>query len=558
MLRPFPSKAEPMMTDYLASDLLVDQLAVEGTRFIFGKPGATALPLMETMVERADVGYVVALHEGIAVSMAMGYAQASGKTGVVDVSTPAGLLSALSAVLNARESRIPLVILSGQQSTAVLNEQDVVERDLCSLAAPFCKWIAQLNVPDELTRMVRRAFHQAMSPPAGPAFLSLPVNLMRQPVTSRVIMPPRLSPLAAADSAFLKRTAQLLVAATRPAVVLGNEVWQYRARNAAVSLVEVLGCPAFVESAPTGVNFPNQHPLFAGVLPADEDGQHATIFSGYDVILALGVQNRAPFLSGASTIPSTTVVVQINMDPLLAGCALPCHFCASADLAESLSRLRAEVQLVVDNPWVVRAKERFRETASVLETARKADTEALLAPGSDGSIQVARCLRMLDEVRPRKSVIVNDFGTFSPLPMRLMTMEHSSAYLATNGHAPGYALPAALGVKWASPDYAVICITGDGSLLHYPQSLWTAGHYNLSVKVVVLNNQGYGPAQAHGEPKSGFRGLELRDPPVSFLELAGSMGMPANTISSANELQPALKEMIETDGPYLLDVRIKT
>ncbi len=543
------------MTEYVASELLADQLAVEGTRLIFGKPGSTNLPLMESVVKRSDIQYVQALNEATAVLMATGYAQASGKPGVIDVDGALGLLGALAGALSARESRLPLVILGGQRSTERLNDLDVGERDLSSIAAPFCKWTAQLHDPTELSRLVRRAFHEASSPPAGPTFIALPVDLMRSPVSTRVTMPPRTSPLGAADPSFLKRTAQLLIAASKPVLLLGNEIWQYRARNAAVSLAEVLGCPVYVESHPTGVNFPNQHPLFAGELPADKEMQDAKVFEGYDVMLALGVHNRTTFLSGASILPTTTVVVQINTDPLLAGHGLPCHFCASADLSESLSRMRAEIQLVVDTQWVNRAKERCRETQSWIDS----DRSALSGPGSQGGTSetgaVSQLLRQLDLMRPVKSVIVNGLGNLSPLAMRLMKLEHNSEYVATDGRSPGYALPAALGVKWASPEYVVICLTRDTSLLSHPQALWTAAHYNLAVKVVVLNNQGYAPRAQAGDSGTKVTTLELRDPPVSFIDLAGAMGLPADTITNESELEPAIREMLDADGPYLLDVR---
>src|SRR5262249_859138 len=403
------------MSQYLASELLADQLAVEGARVVFGKPGSTNLPLLDTIVKRSDIRYVQSLSEATAVLIATGFAQASGKPVVIDVDSAAGLRAPLAGTLNARESRIPLVILGGQKSTDRLNEMITSERDLCSLAAPFCKWTAQLHDPNELSRLVRRAFHEATSPPAGPTFISLPVDLMRLPTTSRVTMPPRMSPLGAADSSFIKRTAQLLIASTKPVLLLGNEIWQYRARSAAVSLAEVLGCPVFVESHPTGVNFPNQHPLFAGELPADREVEDTKIFEGYDVMLALGVHERANFLSGASTLPPTTVVVQINTDPLLAGHGLPCHFCASADLGESLSRMRAEIQLIVDGQWVARAKERFKETQAWIESARSAEA-GQRSPGVTGDdIHLADLVRQLDTMRPLKSVIVNGFGNLSPL-----------------------------------------------------------------------------------------------------------------------------------------------
>ncbi|MBI4534372.1 MAG: thiamine pyrophosphate-binding protein [Candidatus Melainabacteria bacterium] len=529
----------------LASDLLVRQLVVEGITNVFGRFSTGNLPLLHALTEHKNLHYVPALHEGVAVSMAIGYSHASGRPSVVHISGISGTTSSLSAITNAAQDRIGLVILAEEDALHSLSATD--SPNVLSLVASSCQWTCEVKDKDQIARITRRAFYEAMSPPRGPVFLWFPNSIIKQTTSEPVIVPPKLSPSGGADSTFLKKAAQLLISAKKPAVLVGNEISQYRARKEAVSLVEVLACPAFSEAMPVGINFPNQHPLFLGLLPTLEEGS-SNMLSDYDVILVVGVQHRQRLPEGL--IPDTTVVIQLNTHPC--GYTLPCHFSASADIAESLSKLRAELQLLVDNQWVANAKLRTANLASWVKAKRKT-LELNACPTHGPSIPLRVFLRLLDSLRPKKSTIVNDLGSYAKLPLQAMNFESSTSYCGTNGEAPGWGLSAALGLQLASPDYTVICLTSDTSLLSQPQGLWTASHYNLAVKTIVLNRQRYDLLWAkslgcHNEA------TKIEKPLVQLVELANSLGVPANSVASMSAVERALVELIEARGPYLLDV----
>lgn len=539
------------------NDLLVSQLVAEGVRYIFTKPGASSGFLLDAIQRNGTIKQISCLHESAAVFAAMGYAQASGRPGLVHVSRETGVASGLSALLSAAATRVPLIVIAGQRESKSVNQVFAPFADLSTIAFPFCKWVCQARSTDELPAVFRRAFHESHSPPMGPAMVVVSSDLLEQKSSARPVLPPQLSPIGGADGNFVKRVTQVLISATKPAMIVGSEVAQFHARKEAVALAEVLGCPVFSEHSPSGVNFPNQHRLFAGPLPGEgalADG----LFDGCDVILAVGVQNRDVLVSQPNLIPPGAVVAQINMDPLLAERGLPCHYAACADLAESLSHVRAELQLQVDTQWVTRAKERGHRTTEVLDQIRNSLKGSIALPEASASAYVRWFLHLLDELRPRKSVLVVDAGRHCAAPLEVMNLESSSAFIASTGVTPGYGLPASIGVQLCNSDYMVIALCGDGSVLQCPQSLWTAAHHKVPVKVIVLNNGAFGPARKpgakHGPGAAG--GLEVDDPPVSFLELAGSLGVPANSINRLAEAEPALREMLESAGPYLLDVRI--
>ncbi|CAN5713655.1 thiamine pyrophosphate-binding protein [soil metagenome] len=546
------------MPEYLASHLLLEQLAAEGTRFIFGSLGSADSPLIGAALEmNADIHYLAALHEEIAGSMAIGYAQASGRSGVVSLPAATGLINSLSSLYNAIHARVPMIVLADQQDTQILNDQPILWGDLCELAKPVTKWTCELRTASEIPRLVRRAFHEANSPPKGPVFMSLPINILLEPTDVRIIKPPQTSPLGAADQGFLRKAAKALVGAQRPAIIVGNEVSAYKARREVVTLAEVIGCPVFSEPMPTGVNFPNRHPQFAGVLPMNLPKANA-LLQPFDCLLVIGMQTRLPARpQDPPLIQPGVYVIQLNVEPGLSGRSLPCDLTANADIGESLSRLRADVQLIVDSSWVTKAKIRASGTVSTITKSREKQEESSGYPTQESAITLSWLLRLVDAVRPESSVIVNDIVCESADPFETLSLENSSSYFGTNGGIAGHGPAAALGVQWASPESVVVCITSDESILYYPQTLWTAAHYGLHVKFIVVNSLGRTNYNVRltQSVRSEAR-IFLDNPPLAFTELSRAMRVPGTTVGLMADLEEALKQMFDTPGPFLLDVHI--
>jgi len=546
------------MSDHLASHLLLDQLQAEGTRFIFGSLASAESPVITATYEmRSDIHFLSALHDEVAGSMAIGYAQASGRPGVMAVLAAPGMASVQTALYTSLKARVPLVVLVDQQDSQILSDEPPLAADLLEMAKPLAKWACELKTHAEIPRLLRRAFHEANSPPKGPVVVSLPHNLLLRPSAGQAIVPPQISPLGSADPAFLKKAAKALVSAQNPCIIFGNEVSQYRARKEAVSLVEVLGCAAFCEPMPTGVNFPNRHPQFCGVLPLDLT-QANQLLSPFDVILVLGMQTRIPAkVHEPPLIPPNASVIQINVEPGLAGKTLPCHLAAVADIGETLSRIRAEIQMVSNNSWVDVTKRRAHSTIAWVSKRKQELEERLSYPGQNAPISLLWLLRMIDAVRPQKSVIVSDLVNDLCDPVQVLNLESSSSFFSLNSGVQGFGLGASLGIQWASPDHQVIALTSDLSAMVAPQALWTAAHYGLHTKYIVINNLGRSTynLQLLSTPGSPLR-VQLDNPPISFKDLAASMRVPSGQISLMSELEPALQNMFETQGPYLLDVLV--
>lgn len=541
---------------------VLDQLRVEGVRYLFGSVSSSDSPISASVMAMKGkeggeaISFIGSIHETSAVFMAAGYAQATSLCGVVNISS-GHLLNAVPAIYAANRSQTPLVILADQEDSHIINDDPPLTVEHHLSLRSIAKWMAEARTAREIGRLMRRAFHEALTPPKGPVVLSVPINLLLSTAKSQVIRPPLTSPLGSADQNFVTKVVGHVVRSENPVVIAGNEVSQYRARRDAVLLSEVLGCPVYSEAAPIGVNFPNRHPHFAGVLPQDVDLAHEKL-KAHDLIILLGVQNRLPNRSeGPSMVPDTGTVIQINMDGRLAGMTFRSTLATQADISETLSRIRAELQLAVDNDWLQKAKVRVRQTISVIAESRHQTEESLLYPNPGKPTSLFWLLRLLEGIRPPKSVVVTDIIHSGCLPFEILSLESGSSFFSSNSGVNGFASGAACGVQFAGFDIPIVCLTGDESFLSYPQTLWTARHYGLNTKFVVANTNCR--ARLNMLPSAPTRRpprFDLTRPEISLTRLAASMDVPAFQVQQFSELEPALNKLFSEPGPCLIDVTI--
>ena len=250
---------------------------------------------MDMLAQRDDIHYVLSLHEGVALAMAAGYAEASGKIGVTNFHVAPGLGNALGLIYTAYMSRTPLLVTAGQQDRRMQLEEPLLWGDLVQMARPYTKWAYEIPSPVDLPRAVRRAIKVALTPPTGPVFLSLPMDVLEESAdvdlapTSRPDLRP--GPLPE----LLARAAEVLGAAQTPTIIVGDRVSKSGALAEAVELAETLGARVYGEPQANSVAFPADHPLFAGVLPSLRQGIRRALEPA-DVVLVIGLNLFQPFL----------------------------------------------------------------------------------------------------------------------------------------------------------------------------------------------------------------------------------------------------------------------
>ncbi|MER7362048.1 thiamine pyrophosphate-dependent enzyme [Nonomuraea wenchangensis] len=540
-----------------------DVLRRHGLTTIFANPGSTEVSLLTGLPD--DLRFVLALHEGSVVGMATGFALGREAPALAVLHTTAGLGNAVGAIATARVNRAPLVILVGQQDRRHLALEPFLAGRLGGLAGDYPVRVDQPVRPQDVPGAVARACHEAVTG-RGPALVVVPMDDWDAEWAEDVVAAPArvVRPTGVAD-ADLAPLVTLLSGARAPAIVSGAGAdW-----GSLVALAERLGCPVFQESFGGRAGFPQDHPQYAGVLPADRARLRAAL-GAYDVVLAVGapVFRQYPYVPGPLVAPGTTVVV-ITDDPSEA------HRSA-ADLAylaapaATCTRLSALLPTTTPTPTAGPSDE-----ASAVEGPAPAAGARALAPdvGAGGvelpvlsvlpaggrPLRAAHVLHELALRLPADAVLVEETPSSRPDLHRLVPARNPLGFVSAAMGGLGFALPAAVGLRMALPDRPVVAVVGDGSALYGVHALWSAAHYRVGALFLVLANGRYAIMDRLADQRGGKAPWPPFDE-VDLAALARSLGCPARKVDGHAELVATLEEVVPTlavrEEPLLLDVNV--
>jgi benzoylformate decarboxylase len=327
------------MAEMSGKHALAELLHQEGVEYIFGNPGTTELPLMDVLAQRDDLQYILSLHEAVALAMAAGYAEASGKIGVTNFHVAPGLGNALGLIYTAYMGRSPLLVTAGQQDRRMQLEEPLLWGDLVQMARPYTKWSYEIPSPADLPQAVRRAIKVALTPPTGPVFLSLPMDVLEASVDLDLAPAPRLDLRPGPLPELVAQAAEVLCMAQNPTIIVGDRVSKSGALAEAVELAETLGARVYGEPQANSIAFPADHPLFAGVLPSLSQGVRRALEPA-DVLLVIGLNLFQPFLYAAKgPLPEHATVVQIDSDPWEVGKNYPVKVGVLSDPKAAMAQL---------------------------------------------------------------------------------------------------------------------------------------------------------------------------------------------------------------------------
>src|SRR3954453_22265562 len=267
--------------------VLMESLIANGVSHIFGNPGTTETPLLDSLVTYPQLQYVMTLHEGIAVGAASFDAQATGRASVANLHVSPGLGNGIGAIYGALKANSPLVVTAGQQDTRMRLANPLLGHDLVAMAAPVTKWSVQIERADEISPVLRRAFKVASDAPKGPVFVSLPIDVLEQETSVEAAAPDRLWRAAAPDPKGVAALAAVLLKSKNPVIVSSDDVARSGATGALVALVETIGAPVWLEGLKNHVSFPTAPPNFRAGLPGDA-AQIRKALEGADLVLLLG------------------------------------------------------------------------------------------------------------------------------------------------------------------------------------------------------------------------------------------------------------------------------
>jgi benzoylformate decarboxylase len=543
------------------AQVFMDSLIAHGVECIFGNPGTTENSLLDRLIDYPQIQYYVALHEGVAVGAANFYAQASGKTAVANLHVAPGLGNAIGMMYGALKSNSPLVVTAGQQDTRMRLRNPLLSHDLVAMAAPVAKFSAEPHSADEMGPLMRRAFKIANEAPCGPVFIALPVNVMEQETTVGATTSGRISH-GTASADLISEATQLIMNATSPCIVTGDDPARAGAFDSVVALAETIGAPVYHEGLRAQLSFPNKHPSYRGRVPFTAK-ETAALLSPHDLIIFLG----GPFFEDiwhddVSAVPHQARIIQIENNHQQLAFNFPLDLGICADLAPTLADLVVSIR-AGDSQFFNAAKIRNSDLATGSEAkAQQAKAELERAWG-DTPMAPFRALHELANGLPEGAIVVDESITAFSDVARLFDFHRPGDYFAGRGGGIGQGLAGAIGTQVACPDRRVVALSGDGSAMYSIQALWTAAHHALPIVFVILSNREYRVLKHNLDTyrrrfdimsDKPYPHMNLNNPPLDFIAMAKGMGIAGEAVSDPAAVADALRRALGTGKPYVLEV----
>jgi benzoylformate decarboxylase len=571
-VKPFVPGA-PIPPDYTrtvtgtGADLMVEQMLETGAKYLFVTNGSGVGPVCDSLVDHPELQLIQATQEGQAVSIADGYAKASGKT-AFGMFSRVGLPHSSSNMYNAMKDRTPLVFFSDHANSdreGTDSHEDV--DDWINAVKPYTKWRWTAHHAERLAEWTRKAYKVASVLPGGPTHVRVPRDVLYQPNVTATIysgqaldIPMDLRP----DHAEVERAAKFLLAADSPLLYVGPEVSQMNARASLVELAELLAIPV-TQHRSFYADFPNFHPLYIGELPAVRS--YLNVYpKPIDCFINFGARfpvRNPNYSRGIPVIHASIETDGIGRNTPTAS-ALVGHLDQTAILlVEAIKSMSTPQQLKE------RTAERRAKCSAHTAAVRAARIEA--SRNSQGDpVPWPRLMYELNRQMEKDAVVVEEVGTeHKALSFFPFADDGMMKIGRTEGRALGWGVGASAGVKLALPDRQVVSLQGDGGFLFgQTDSLWTMSRYDIPVMTVVANNRTYEEVRWQILNRGGRSGKANRDyisylgdPDVDFTKLASAYNIPGAIVSNSDQLRPAIQKGLRTlkEGrPFMLDVRTRT
>lgn len=538
------------------NEKLIEQLMADGCYYMFGNPGTVEQGFLDAMGKYEEFHYITCFQESIAVAMADGYARKTGRPTVVQLHSGVGLGNGIGMIYQAMRGHAPLVILAGEAGIKYDAMDAQMACDLVSMAKPVTKWSGRVTHKDSVLRMVRRAIKIAMTPPMGPVFLALPLDILDEINTEPVYPACKINTKTVmADKKALKEVAKLLANAAAPIFIVGDGIDASGASDALLENAELIG--AVVYGADNSVvNFDHSSCLYGGDLGHMFGENSRDKVKCADVVFIVGTYVfpevfpclESPFREDAH-------IIHIDHNTYEIGKNYRVDIGIAADPDCVLTELAAIIKDILTEDLRYAAKER-------IEKMRRQKLEQDMSWKENGVFD-AFCKR-LKEKTGDELIIFDEALTSSNTLNHYFQFSKAGSFFQTRGGSLGVGIPGAMGIKLASPASTVIGFTGDGGSMYTIQALQTASRYNIGAKFVILNNGAYQLLRDNINQywqEENIKPHEYPDcfslqPSVDFVKMAQSMSVKAKRMDKAESAEECVSWLLEDNMPALLEIAV--
>ncbi|MCG8594975.1 MAG: acetolactate synthase large subunit [Kiloniellales bacterium] len=531
-----------------ASDLFVRCLEAEGVERIFGVPGEENADLMISLLD-SKIDFVLCRHEQAAAFMADAYGRLTGRPGVCLATLGPGATNLVTGVADANMDRSPLVAIIGQGSTARLHKESHQNMDAIAMFAPISKWARSILNPATIPEVVRKAFKVAQMEKPGATVIELPEDVAEAEADLQPMAPIR-TRRPAADWKAVHQAVDLILAAENPLILAGNGTVRNRAAKQLRRLARKTGIPVVNTFMGKGaVPMDDPHCLFTIGLQGKDHILRA--FKKADLIISVGY-DLVEYAPGFWNPERDKQIVHIDFEPAEIDEAYPVSVDICADVADALWQINERVNEVRGEDLPLHDIHRCRELRDTIWadlTAEREDTSFPMKPQ-----------RILNDIRAAlrpQDILLSDVGAHKMWVARYYQCLEQNTCLISNGFCSmGFALPGAIGAKFAAPDSKVVAVCGDAGFLMNVHDLETAARLKIPCVVVVWLDGEYGLIKWKQQNHFGGRHSELTFANPDMELLAKSFGIWGRKVESAADFRPTLEEALAQDGPCLIAVEV--
>jgi thiamine pyrophosphate-dependent acetolactate synthase large subunit-like protein len=544
---------------------MFEQFLADGITFMFGNPGTSEQGFLDAVDDFAEMKYILALQETIAVAMADGHARVTKKPTVVQLHAGVGLGNGIGMMYQAMRGHAPLVVLSGEAGIRYDAMDAQMYADEVAMAEPVTKWATRVVDPSSVLRVLRRAIKMAATPPMGPVFVDLPMDILDAPNDEDVVPTSFPQTRVLPEQDLIDQAASLLIGARKPLILMGDGIAYSYAQDELVQVAEALGAEVWgVDNSE--VNMSYLHPLYKGSTGHMFGSTSHKITADADAILIVGTYVFPEVFPALSDVwPKDAKVVHIDLDAYEIAKNFPITLGLVADPKPTLAALARSLDAQMSARQKDEARVRLKTIGQAKEQAQAAQIEKDQAVRDSVPLHASAFFEELAKHVPQDVIIFDDALQSSPPLTRYLPPTLPDHFFQIRGGSLGLGIPGALGIKLARPDKTVISVSGDGGSMYTIQALWTAAHHNIGAKFIICNNQSYMLLKENILQYWRERGIEehefpssfnLIDPVINFSGIANALGVEAARVERPEEIGPAIRQMFEHDGPFLIDLVI--
>ena len=541
------------MSDKISgAEAIIRSLLAENIKTIFGYPGGAIIPVYDVLYNYTDrLRHILVRHEQGAVHAAQGFARVSGKIGVAIVTSGPGATNIITGVADALIDSTPLVVISGQVDSKVLGSDAFQETDVIGITQPVTKWSYQVRRAEDIPWAISRAFYIAASGRPGPVVIDVTKDAqtgMMEWGYKKCNFIRSYNPTPKIKAEAVTQAAELINGAKRPLIIAGHGVLISQAGKELVELAEKAEIP--VINTLLGLStIPSDHPLYKGMA-----GMHGNIAANVatnacDVLIAVGMRFDDRVTGDPNKYARQAKIIHIDIDRSEFNKNIPVDVAILGDAKKVLEQLIPQVEKATHQEWL-----------KTFERPQAVEEEKVVKPEihpTEGPINMGEVVRKVSEATDHKAILVTDVGQNQMLAARYFKYTQPDSIVTSGGLGTmGLGLPAAIGAKIGAPEREVCLFVGDGGLQMTIQELGTILEFKVPVKIILLNNNFLGMVRQWQELFYHKHYSQTRMTNPDFTPLCKAYGIEAEDVCTREELDGAIRRMVDSKGAYLLNVNI--